>query len=86
MFSRLPEIKDARSRHWYIGRSTVSGSGSYLRSLNATAGGDSLVSFPALLVAKYLPLLANVTNNIGASPYYLLASDLSSVLKYPSRL
>jgi len=61
-------------------------SGNRLRALNTTAGGDSLVSFPALLVVKYPPLLANVTNNIGALPYYLLASDICSAVKYPSRL
>ena len=34
-------------------------------AINAVAGGGSLLSFPALLLAGYPPLLANVTNTIG---------------------
>jgi uncharacterized protein len=40
-------------------------------ALNAAAGGGSLVSFPALLVVGYPPLLANVTNNVAAFPGYI---------------
>ncbi len=39
-------------------------------ALNAAAGGGSLVSFPALLVVGYPPILANVTNNVAAVPGY----------------
>ena len=34
-------------------------------AVNAVAGGGSLLSFPALLLAGYPPLLANVTNTVG---------------------
>ena len=34
-------------------------------AVNAVAGGGSLLSFPALLLAGYSPLLANVTNTVG---------------------
>ena len=34
-------------------------------AINAVAGGGSLLSFPALLLAGYAPLLANVTNTVG---------------------
>ena len=40
-------------------------------ALNAAAGGGSLISFPALLVVGYPPLLANVTNNVAAFPGYV---------------
>ena len=40
-------------------------------ALNAAAGGGSLISFPALLVVGYPPLLANVTNNVAAFPGYI---------------
>ena len=40
-------------------------------ALNAAAGGGSLISFPALLVVGYPPLLANVTNNVAAWPGYV---------------
>lgn len=40
-------------------------------ALNAAAGGGSLVSFPALLVVGYPPILANVTNNVAAWPGYV---------------
>ena len=40
-------------------------------ALNAAAGGGSLVSFPALLVMGYPPILANVTNNVAAWPGYV---------------
>ena len=48
-----------------IGAGVISG------ALNAAAGGGSLISFPALLVVGYPPLLANVTNNIAAWPGYV---------------
>lgn len=34
-------------------------------AVNAVAGGGSLFSFPALLLAGYPPLLANITNTVG---------------------
>lgn len=34
-------------------------------AVNAVAGGGSLLSFPALLVAGYSPLTANITNTVG---------------------
>lgn len=34
-------------------------------AINAVAGGGSLLSFPALLLAGYPPLLANITNTCG---------------------
>ena len=47
------------------------GAGFISGALNAAAGGGSLVSFPALLVVGYPPLLANVTNNVAAWPGYV---------------
>ena len=44
------------------------GAGVTSGALNAASGGGSLISFPALLVVGYPPLLANVTNNIAAWP------------------
>jgi uncharacterized membrane protein YfcA len=34
-------------------------------AINAVAGGGSLLSFPALLVAGYAPITANITNTVG---------------------
>ena len=34
-------------------------------AINAVAGGGSLLSFPALLIAGYSPITANVTNTVG---------------------
>jgi uncharacterized membrane protein YfcA len=39
--------------------------------INAVAGGGSLVTFPALLLAGYPPLTANVTNTVALVPGYL---------------
>jgi uncharacterized membrane protein YfcA len=39
--------------------------------VNAVAGGGSLISFPALLLAGYAPLTANVTNSTALLPGYL---------------
>lgn len=39
-------------------------------AINAIAGGGSLLSFPALLLLGYPPLVANVTNTIGLVPGY----------------
>jgi hypothetical protein len=39
--------------------------------INAVAGGGSLVSFPALLLAGYPALTANVTNSVALLPGYL---------------
>lgn len=47
------------------------GAGVASGALNAAAGGGSLISFPALLVVGYPPLLANVTNNVAAWPGYV---------------
>lgn len=43
-------------------------------AINAVAGGGSLVSFPALLLAGYGSLTANVTNSIAVTPGYLASS------------
>lgn len=48
----------------------LAGAGFVSGAINAAAGGGSLVSFPALLVAGYPPILANVTNNVAAVPGY----------------
>ncbi|CAN5895501.1 hypothetical protein BH23ACT11_BH23ACT11_23790 [soil metagenome] len=48
-----------------VGAGVISG------ALNAAAGGGSLISFPALLVVGYPPLLANITNNVAAWPGYV---------------
>jgi len=40
-------------------------------AVNAVAGGGSLISFPALLVAGYPAKAANVTNTVGLWPGYL---------------
>jgi uncharacterized membrane protein YfcA len=40
-------------------------------AINALAGGGSLVSFPALLLAGYPALTANVTNTVALLPGYL---------------
>jgi uncharacterized membrane protein YfcA len=39
-------------------------------AVNAVAGGGSLLSYPALLLAGFPPLLANITNTIGLVPGY----------------
>lgn len=39
--------------------------------INAVAGGGSLISFPALLLAGYPALTANVTNSVALLPGYL---------------
>ena len=40
-------------------------------TINAAAGGGSLVSFPALVAIGYPPLTANVTNNVAVAPGYV---------------
>ena len=40
-------------------------------AVNAVAGGGSLISFPALLVAGYPAKTANVTNTVALWPGYL---------------
>lgn len=40
-------------------------------SINAIAGGGSLITFPALMAAGMPPLQANVTNSVGQWPGYL---------------
>jgi uncharacterized membrane protein YfcA len=40
-------------------------------SVNAMAGGGSLISFPALLAVGYAPVMANVTNTVALFPGYL---------------
>jgi uncharacterized membrane protein YfcA len=46
-------------------------SGFVAGAINAAAGGGSLITFPALIAAGYLPLIANVTNNVAVSPGYV---------------
>jgi uncharacterized membrane protein YfcA len=45
--------------------------------VNAIAGGGSLISFPALLVAGYPALVANVTNTLGLIPGYASSTGTS---------
>lgn len=40
-------------------------------AINAAAGGGSLVTFPALILVGYPPLIANVTNNVAVAPGYV---------------
>jgi len=40
-------------------------------AVNAVAGGGSLISFPALLAAGYVPKTANVTNTVALWPGYV---------------
>jgi uncharacterized membrane protein YfcA len=39
-------------------------------AVNSVAGGGSLLSFPALLLVGYSPLVANITNTVGLVPGY----------------
>ena len=50
-------------------------------SINAVAGGGSLVSFPALVASGLTPLAANVTNTVSVWPGYL-----GSVAAYRSEI
>jgi len=57
------------------------GAGGLAGAVNAAAGGGSLISFPALLIAGLPALTANVTNTVALCPGYLggvtgLRSDL----------
>ncbi|HWH13067.1 MAG TPA: sulfite exporter TauE/SafE family protein [Solirubrobacteraceae bacterium] len=47
------------------------GAGALAGAVNAAAGGGSLISFPALLVAGLPALSANVTNTVALCPGYL---------------
>jgi len=47
------------------------GAGGLAGAINAAAGGGSLISFPALLVAGLPALSANVTNTVALCPGYL---------------
>lgn len=49
----------------------LAGAGFVAGGINAVAGGGSLVSFPALLLAGYPALTANVTNSVALLPGYL---------------
>lgn len=49
----------------------LAGAGLVAGALNAAGGGGSLITFPAVLVAGYPPILANVTNNIATWPGYV---------------
>ena len=49
----------------------VAAAGFAAGSINAVAGGGSLVSFPALVAAGLPPLAANVTNTVSVWPGYL---------------
>lgn len=48
----------------------LAGAGLLAGAVNAVAGGGSLISFPALLVAGYPPVTANVTNTVALFPGY----------------
>ena len=56
------------------------GSGFIASCINAVAGGGSLVSFPALLLAGYPALVANVTNTVAQVPGYLSGAGVSRAL------
>src|SRR5919199_1698193 len=49
----------------------LAGAGFAAGAINAAAGGGSLVTFPALVVVGYPPLIANITNNVAVSPGYI---------------
>lgn len=49
----------------------LAGAGFLAGSVNAVAGGGSLISFPALLGAGYPALTANVTNTVAVWPGYV---------------
>jgi uncharacterized membrane protein YfcA len=49
----------------------LGGAGFLAGTVNAVAGGGSLISFPALLAAGYATVPANVTNSIAVLPGYL---------------
>jgi len=55
--------------------------GAIAASINAAAGGGTLLSFPALLAAGLTPLAANVTSTVG-----LLPGSLASVWAYRKEL
>src|SRR5437588_10700056 len=48
----------------------LAGAGFLAGGINAVAGGGSLVSFPALLLAGYSSLTANITNSVALLPGY----------------
>lgn len=49
----------------------IAAAGFVAGSINAVAGGGSLISFPALMAVGLPPLSANVTNSVGMAPGYL---------------
>lgn len=49
----------------------IAAAGFVAGSINAVAGGGSLISFPALMAVGFPPLSANVTNSVGMAPGYL---------------
>src|SRR5438132_3814968 len=49
----------------------LAGAGFLAGSINAIAGGGSLISFPAMLAAGYPALRSNVTNTVAIWPGYL---------------
>jgi uncharacterized protein len=49
----------------------LGGAGLLAGSVNAVAGGGSLISFPALLAVGYPSVQANVTNNVALLPGYV---------------
>lgn len=65
----------------------VAAAGFAAGSINAVAGGGSLVSFPALVAAGLPPLAANVTNTVSVWPGYLgsVAAYRDEVLAQRSR-
>jgi uncharacterized membrane protein YfcA len=60
------------------------GAGLAAGTVNAVAGGGSLVTYPALLVAGLPPKPANVTNSVAVSPGYL-ASVYGSRHELPTK-
>jgi len=53
------------------------GAGFLASTINSVAGGGSLLSFPALLLAGYPAVVANVSNTVGLIPGYVGAAGAS---------
>ena len=47
------------------------GAGFLAGTVNSIAGGGTLISFPALLIVGYSPVVANVTNSVASWPGYV---------------
>lgn len=52
----------------------LAGAGFLAGAINSVAGGGSLISYPALLLTGFNPLVANITNTVALVPGYLGAA------------